>query len=76
MGVKWTRAELREFDRLTLASGSTDHMTRKNGRRAIERFVDLHGKEKTDAMFNHLMKVTARRAALRAKLRQERKERK
>lgn len=50
----YTKAELKEFDRLVDQVSSRDQVTRISGRLAMRKFVDAHGKEKCDSMWNAL----------------------
>jgi hypothetical protein len=52
--VSYTPEELAVFDQLLDAVGSYDQVTRINGRLDMHAFVNLHGKEKCDAMFFQL----------------------
>ena len=54
--IKWTKKELDEFDDLTMQTSSKYQMERINGRMALNRFVEKHGKEKCNAMFEVLMR--------------------
>lgn len=54
MPVTWTKDEIQEFDRVTLAMSSHDQVIRIGGRLDIQKLISKHGKEKCDAMFAHL----------------------
>jgi predicted nucleic acid-binding OB-fold protein len=56
MVAGYTQEELREFDRITLATGSPDQLTRISGRLELNKFVSAHGKDKCDAMFEEIMR--------------------
>lgn len=60
MTKHYTAAELSEFDGITADMSSQDQMTRISARLAIKKFVEKHGKEKCDAMFEELEKRDAR----------------
>lgn len=51
----YTKAELREFDRLTMMTSSQDNFTRIKGRLQLRTFIEKHGQEKCDEMFAVLM---------------------
>jgi hypothetical protein len=59
--ITWTPEELREFDRISTLMSSRDQMDRIRGRIEIKPFVAQHGKEKCDAMFQHLLTPPKRR---------------
>jgi hypothetical protein len=52
----FTKAELRKFDRLTMATCNHDQMTRISARLDLDNFIKEHGKEKCDAMYAKIMK--------------------
>jgi hypothetical protein len=58
----FTKAELRRFDTLTLATGSCSQVTRISARLKLRAFIEEHGKEKCDAMFAEIMKREKRKA--------------
>lgn len=63
MGEKlYTDADLKKFDRITQKLHSPNQLTRINGRVEIKTFVEEHGKEKCDAMFEVLKRRDQRRA--------------
>ena len=49
--IKWTKSEMKEFDRLSWQSCSRDQVERIKGRLDLKAFVIKHGKEKCDAMW-------------------------
>lgn len=59
MTAAYTAKELKEFDRITDELSSRDQMARISARIAIKKFVEAHGKEKCDAMFEELKKRDA-----------------
>lgn len=50
----WTKEEITEFDRLADLQCSQLQMDRISARIAMRDFIAEHGKEKCDAMWNHL----------------------
>lgn len=58
--ITWTPEELKEFDRLTWDVCSIHQMKRIEGRIAMPKFVEKHGKEKCDAMFAYLLEQDKR----------------
>jgi hypothetical protein len=50
----YTKGDLRKFDRLTAMLHSPSQMERIHGRMEIKKFIELHGQEKCDAMFEVL----------------------
>jgi hypothetical protein len=50
---KWTDLE-KEFDKLIDMSESRDQVTRIDGRYRLNRFVEQHGKEACDAMWERI----------------------
>jgi hypothetical protein len=60
MTKPYTTAELKQFDRLTNKLSSQDQMARINARVDIKKFIEEHGKEKCDAMFDVLKRRDAR----------------
>lgn len=52
--ITWTQKELQEFDRLVDMVSSRNNLHRIEGRIDMNKFVQLHGKEKCDAMFEEL----------------------
>ena len=52
----FTKAELSEFDKLTMATSSRDQMERISARLKLTAFIKEHGREKCDAMFAALPK--------------------
>lgn len=56
MDTTFTKAELKKFDNLTMATSSRHQMERITARLALNNFIKEHGKEKCDAMFAEIMK--------------------
>ena len=54
MSVSWTREDIERFDQLIDETGSSNQVKRINGRLDMNKFIAKHGKEKCDAMWNHL----------------------
>jgi hypothetical protein len=54
--LTYTEADLREFRRLVLMTESRNQMSRINARFEMPKFIEKHGKEKCDAMFEILKK--------------------
>lgn len=52
--ITWTSAELKEFDRLVTHAESRDQAKRIEARIDLKSFIELHAKEKCDAMWAHL----------------------
>lgn len=53
--MKWTKAELKEFDGLVDKVSSRNQVTRIQARMVeMPEFIKKHGKEKCDAMWAHL----------------------
>jgi hypothetical protein len=50
----YTDAELRQFDLITSKLSSRDQLARIEARMGIKRFIQEHGKDKCDAMFEVL----------------------
>ncbi len=50
----YTEADLREFRKLVLMTESRNQMNRSNARIEMPKFIEKHGKEKCDAMFEVL----------------------
>jgi hypothetical protein len=55
VGLPYTKAELRKFDRLTDQASSQNQMARISARLALNAFIKEHGREKCDAMWNEIM---------------------
>ncbi len=53
----FTKKELRQFDRLTLAQSSINQMERIGARLRLRQFVEKHGQEKCDAMFAEIKRL-------------------
>lgn len=53
---QWTSKEFEEFNLLTYKTGSRDRVARIEGRIAMKKFIDKHGKEKCDAMWAEIQK--------------------
>lgn len=51
MSAEPTAEEIKEFDRLLCMTESPHQMTRISGRLDMKKFIDLHGREKCDSMF-------------------------
>jgi hypothetical protein len=58
----YTAAELKAFDRLTQRLSDRDQMKRISARLYMPAFIEKHGKEKCDAMFEALKHRDAKRA--------------
>ena len=52
--MKWTKAEIEEFDYLVEAGSSPDQLDRIHARIHFPEFIEKHGKAKCDAMFAHM----------------------
>jgi len=52
--ITWTKEEIQEFDRLVEMTSSRHQLTRITGRMDMATFIIKHGKEKCDAMWEHL----------------------
>lgn len=59
----YTPEMLQEFDRLTRKLSSRDQLQRIEGRTAMPKFIELHGKDVCDAMFAELQKRDAKNEA-------------
>ncbi len=59
--MKYTKEELRKFDRLTLDLSSKHQMTRIRARLDIQVFEKQHGEQKCRAMFEVLKERDARK---------------
>lgn len=51
--LKWTKAEIAEFDKLVDGVSSLNQVKRIEARLDMSDFVTKHGKEKCEAMFAH-----------------------
>lgn len=51
---RWTKDEIKKFDRLVDDQGSQNQVLRIAARLELRKFQDEHGKEKCDAMWAHL----------------------
>lgn len=58
--ITWTDEELREFDALIDGVSSRHQVERIAARLDMRKFVADHGKEKCDAMWEHLQKRDAK----------------
>lgn len=56
----FTEVELKEFDRLTWATGHPHQLTRIAARFDLQAFVNRHGNDKCNAMFEALKKKDRR----------------
>jgi hypothetical protein len=52
--MKWTKAQLAEFEHLVSESHSDIHVVRDVARDALDKFTERHGLQKCDAMYAHL----------------------
>lgn len=52
--MSWTKKEITEFDKLIEDVSSQDQLSRIRGRLQMQHFVNTHGKDKCDEMWNHL----------------------
>lgn len=52
--MEWTEEEISQFDALIDKQSSHDQVTRISGRLDMKVFIELHGKDKCDAMWKHL----------------------
>ena len=59
----YTDAELRRFDLLTLKLSSPNQLHRIEARMTIKKYIEEHGKEKCDAMFEVLKRRDRKRAS-------------
>lgn len=55
MDIEYTTAELEEFKRLYMATGSYDNAQRVIARIDLREFLEKHGKDKCNAMYEKLM---------------------
>ena len=53
--MEYTEEELKEFDRLTWME-SGDQMNRIVGRLEMRKFIEKHGKEKCEVMFQEILR--------------------
>lgn len=61
----FTRAQLAQFDQLTLQVSSRNQRVRLNARLGMKQFVESHGAEACDAMFATLRKRDEKRGTKR-----------
>ena len=54
MEIKWTEEELKEFDGLVEMKSSRNQLDRIHARMYMPKFIEKHGKQKCDAMWNFL----------------------
>lgn len=52
--TSYTKEELREFDRITDRLSGRSQLDRIDARFDLKRFIEKHGKEKCDEMFQEL----------------------
>lgn len=54
--IKYTEEEFKEFDRITMSQSSLSNLERIMARLDLSKFVEKHGREKCDAMWEVIKK--------------------